>query len=92
VSEKNDHDGGSGGREPRAIEPGEPYEDLFGVRPGADDIPPGQPEYSIDWDSDGPGADPWPDAVSYVYYRATYKLPDEPLEGDSEWSARLIQG
>jgi hypothetical protein len=92
MSEKNDHDGDSGGRERRAIEPEEPYEDLFGVRPTADEIPAGEPEYSIDWGSDDPGADPSPDAVSYVYYRATYELPDEPLEGDSEWSAKRIGG
>jgi hypothetical protein len=90
MSENNDHDGGSGGREPRPIEPEEPYENLFGMRPAADDIPPGEPEYSIAWGSDDSGADPSPDAVSYVYYRATYELPDEPNEGDSEWSAKLI--
>jgi hypothetical protein len=87
MSEKNDHDGGSGGRERRAGGPEEPCEDLFGARPAADEIPPGEPEYSIDWGSDDPG-----DAVSYVCYRASYELPDEPLEGDSEWSAKLIQG
>jgi hypothetical protein len=54
MSEKNDHDGdgGSGGREPRPIGPEERYENLFGVRPAADDIPPGEPQYSIDWGPD----------------------------------------
>ena len=63
-----------------------------GVRPAADEIPPGEPEYSIDWGSDDPGADPSPDAASYVYYRATYELPDVSDEGDSEWSAKRIGG
>jgi hypothetical protein len=51
MSENNDHDGDSGGRERRAIEPEEPYENVFGVRPAADEIPPGEPQYSIDWGS-----------------------------------------
>jgi hypothetical protein len=32
------------------------------------------------------------DAVSYVCYRASYELPDEPDEDDSEWSAKRIGG
>ena len=35
MSESDDHDGGSGGRERRAGGPEEPYENVFGVRPGA---------------------------------------------------------
>jgi hypothetical protein len=92
MSENDDHDGGCGGLERRAIKPEEPYENLFGVRPAADDIPPGEPQYSIDWGPDDSGAGPSPDAVSYVYYRATYEVPDDPLEDDSEWSAKRIGG
>ncbi|HSZ57154.1 MAG TPA: hypothetical protein VK797_15915 [Tepidisphaeraceae bacterium] len=61
MSENNDHDGDSGGRERRAIEPEERYENLFGVRPAADDIPAGEPQYSIAWGSDDAGADASPE-------------------------------
>jgi hypothetical protein len=80
MSENHHHDGGSGGRERRAGEPEERYENLFGVRPAADEIPAGQPQYSIAWGSDDPGAGASPDAASCIYYRssASRHLPGPP--------------
>jgi hypothetical protein len=49
------------------------HENLFGVRPAADEIPAGQPQYSIAWGSDDPGAGASPDA------RLVHLLPEQRL-------------